>query len=58
MVVRQMKISGSFGNRIPDLLGFVNGIPLLFIELKVSKRMQRMRMMIILEIIKTPYRIY
>ena len=36
MVVRQMKISGSLGNRIPDLLGFVNGIPFLFIELKAS----------------------
>ena len=36
LIVSQMKIRGHLGNRIPDLLGFVNGIPLLFVELKAA----------------------
>ena len=36
LIVSQMKIRGNLGNRIPDLLGFVNGIPLLFVELKAA----------------------
>ena len=37
-----MKISVNLGNRIPDLLGFVNGIPLLFIELKALMSLLKM----------------
>ena len=36
LIVSQMKIRGSQSNRFPDLLGFVNGIPLLFVELKAA----------------------
>mgnify|MGYP001246235814 CR=1 FL=1 len=36
LIVSQMKIRGNLGNRIPDLLGFINGIPLLFVELKAA----------------------
>lgn len=32
----QFRVSGDLYNRRPDLLGFVNGIPLVFIELKAS----------------------
>ncbi len=34
LAVRQLKIAGELFSRIPDVLGFINGIPLLFIELK------------------------
>lgn len=34
LVVRELKVSGAIHNRRPDIIGFVNGIPLLFIELK------------------------
>jgi type I restriction enzyme R subunit len=34
LVVRELKVSGTIYNRRPDIIGFVNGIPLLFIELK------------------------
>jgi type I restriction enzyme R subunit len=34
LVVRELWIQGSLYRRRPDILGFVNGIPLLFIELK------------------------
>jgi type I restriction enzyme R subunit len=34
LVVRELKISYPGYNKRPDILGFVNGIPLLFIELK------------------------
>jgi type I restriction enzyme R subunit len=34
LVVRELKVSGAIYNRRPDIIGFVNGIPLLFIELK------------------------
>lgn len=33
-VVRELWIQGRYHSRRPDILGFVNGIPLLFIELK------------------------
>jgi len=36
LIVSQMNIRGSLGKRIPDLIGFVNGIPLLFVELKAA----------------------
>ncbi len=32
----QFWISGDYGNKRADLIGFVNGIPLVFIELKAS----------------------
>lgn len=32
--VRQLEVSGELYNRRPDVIGFVNGIPLVFIELK------------------------
>jgi len=38
LLCSQMTISGEIENRRPDLLGFVNGIPLLFIELKASHK--------------------
>ncbi len=34
----QFWISGDYGRKRADLLGFVNGIPLVFIELKASHR--------------------
>ena len=36
LIISQMNIRGSLGKRIPDLIGFVNGIPLLFVELKAA----------------------
>lgn len=38
LVVREMSIQGSLYSRRPDIIGFVNGIPLLFIELKAIHR--------------------
>jgi type I restriction enzyme R subunit len=37
-VASQFWISGDYGRKRADLLGFVNGIPLMFIELKASHR--------------------
>lgn len=34
LAVRQLEVSGELYNRRPDVIGFVNGIPLVFIELK------------------------
>jgi type I restriction enzyme R subunit len=34
----QFWISGAYGNKRADLIGFVNGVPLVFIELKASHR--------------------
>lgn len=34
LAVRQLEITGQLYNRRPDVIGFVNGIPLVFIELK------------------------
>jgi type I restriction enzyme, R subunit len=34
LAVRELKVSGTIYNRRPDIIGFVNGIPLLFVELK------------------------
>ena len=34
LAVRQLEVSGDLYNRRPDMIGFVNGIPLVFIELK------------------------
>ena len=34
LAVRQLQISGELYNRRPDVIGFVNGIPLVFFELK------------------------
>lgn len=34
LAVRQLEVSGVLYNRRPDFIGFVNGIPLVFIELK------------------------
>lgn len=34
IAVRQLEVSGELYNRRPDVIGFVNGIPLVFIELK------------------------
>ncbi|MBO1051558.1 MAG: type I restriction endonuclease subunit R [Dolichospermum sp. DET50] len=38
LIVREMWVQGSLYNRRPDIIGFVNGIPLLFIELKKTCR--------------------
>lgn len=34
LAARQLEVSGELYNRRPDVIGFVNGIPLVFIELK------------------------
>lgn len=34
LAVRQLEVAGKMYNRRPDVVGFVNGIPLLFVELK------------------------
>jgi len=34
MLVSQLWITGELYTRRPDLIGFVNGIPMIFIELK------------------------
>lgn len=34
LAVRQLEVSGELHNRRPDVVGFVNGIPLVFFELK------------------------
>ncbi|HPS64280.1 MAG TPA: type I restriction endonuclease subunit R [Ignavibacteria bacterium] len=42
LIVRELWIQGSLYRRRPDILGFVNGIPLLFIELKnIHKDLKR-----------------
>lgn len=38
LLCSQMTIAGEIDNRRPDLLGFVNGLPLVFIELKTSHK--------------------
>lgn len=38
LAVREMWVKGMPYNRRPDILGFVNGLPLLFIELKKSNK--------------------
>lgn len=38
LLCSQMWISGEMHKRRPDLIGFVNGLPLIFIELKASHR--------------------
>lgn len=38
LAVRQMWIQGRLHLRRPDIIGFVNGIPLLFVELKAAHR--------------------
>lgn len=34
LAIRQLEVSGELHNRRPDIIGFVNGIPLVFFELK------------------------
>ncbi|MGG5599661.1 type I restriction endonuclease subunit R [Myroides sp. C8-3] len=36
LAVRQLEVNGKLYNRRPDVIGFVNGIPLIFIELKAT----------------------
>ncbi len=38
LLCSQMSITGEIETRRPDLIGFVNGLPLLFVELKASHR--------------------
>lgn len=38
LLCSQMSISGEIETRRPDLLGFINGLPLVFIELKASHK--------------------
>ncbi|WP_275100169.1 type I restriction endonuclease subunit R [Sedimenticola hydrogenitrophicus] len=38
LLCSQMSITGDIETRRPDLIGFVNGLPLLFVELKASHR--------------------
>ena len=41
LIVSQFQIRGYLGLRRPDLIGFVNGLPLLFIEYKASDKSER-----------------
>ena len=34
LAVRQLEVAGEYGNKRPDIVAFVNGIPLVFFELK------------------------
>ncbi len=38
LAVRQLEVQGSLYLRRPDIIGFVNGIPLVFLELKATHR--------------------
>jgi len=38
LAVRQLEVTGELYNRRPDVIGFVNGIPLVFFELKAHNR--------------------
>lgn len=38
LAVRQLEVTGELYNRRPDVIGFVNGIPLVFFELKAHTR--------------------
>lgn len=38
LIVRELWVQGSLYTRRPDIIGFVNGIPLLFIELKKTSK--------------------
>lgn len=38
LAVRQLEIAGELYNRRPDIIGFVNGIPLVFFELKAHHK--------------------
>ena len=38
LAVRQLEVTGDLYNRRPDVVGFVNGIPLVFFELKAHTR--------------------
>ena len=38
LAVRQLEVTGELYNRRPDVVGFVNGIPLVFFELKAHTR--------------------
>lgn len=38
MAVRELEVHGKMYNRRPDVIGFVNGIPLIFIELKATNK--------------------
>lgn len=38
MAVQQMTVTGELYNRRPDIIGFVNGIPLVFFEVKSSSK--------------------
>lgn len=58
LAVKEMKIYGDLYRRRTDIVGFVNGIPLLFIELKRTLWMCRMRIQTITQIIWTPFRSY
>ncbi len=58
LAVKEMKIHGDLYRRRTDIVGFVNGIPLLFIELKRTRWMLRMHTLTIIQIILIQYRIY
>jgi len=38
LAIRQLEVTGELYNRRPDVIGFVNGIPLVFFELKAHNR--------------------
>ena len=38
LAVRQLEVSGELYNRRPDVIGFVNGLPLVFFELKAPNK--------------------
>jgi hypothetical protein len=43
LAVRQLEVVGKLYNCLPDVVGFVNGIPLVFFELKAHRRRRRRR---------------
>ena len=57
LAVKELKIHGDLYRRRTDIVGFVNGIPLLFVELKRLPLMYRMLMKITIPIIRIRFRI-
>ena len=57
LAIKELKIHGDLYRRRTDIVGFVNGIPLLFIEFKKIRWMCRMPTPIIIQIIWTLFRI-
>lgn len=57
LAIKELKIYGDLYRRRTDIVGFVNGIPLLFVELKRIQSMCRTHTMTIIQIIRIQFRI-